>query len=398
LNLGHFVEFCKQKFNLLGLAVSCRDPRKQPRIPMATVFLFAVMGLCLRKRSFLQMDLWARTPAARRLFGSKRRQVLSDASLWRIVPGMDLEQTRAMVRSTFIRWVQMDGFRLTLPSGRQVRAGIVDGTILSGFEASALQIKTDFGDFPLDLEVSRGRGFELETSEILLLRAREHFGPGFIDLLMGDGLYLTEPMLRLCRALGCHLLVKTTEVETLNILKDAKDLFASAEMRDRIEMVQGVDEDRGVRYVVKSAGGFRHGRFPGTLKVAYVEERLLKSTPHARKPEPYWVVTSDERLTAMDLRQLGHDRWSIENQLFKMLNEQMNSKHIWTRGAKSRETFQILMLLMFLAFAMLKTFEASQTEEELWAAFHLRSITLSFVVQALQQSHAEAPPLVVGTG
>lgn len=398
MNLNLFTDFCKQKFHLLEMAVFCPETRRKPEIPLWQLFLLMVMGLALRKRSFHQIDLWARTAGAKRVLGSHRGMVASDATLWRVLPQMAVDRLRELVQQTFVRWKNLEGFRFTLPSGRQVRLGIVDGSQFGKFLASCLQIKTDFGDYFLDLELSAGRGHELATTERLIERATSRHGKGFLDLLLGDGLYLTANMFTLCRRLGTHLLVKTSE-ETLNIVKDARALFSAPAMRDRVEIHRGEDKKRGVRFTVQAAKGFRHEGYEGTLKVAWVVEELLKPTKGRRKPEPFWVVTTDERLSTLDLRELAHERWSVENRGFKMLNEQMNSKHVWTRGTQSQKTFEVLMLLMFLAFALIKTYESSLSEEALWSTFHIRSVTMDFLVTVLLSSleSAESPLVPVSS-
>jgi hypothetical protein len=102
----------------------------------------------------------------------------------------------------------------------------------------------------------------------------QRHGPSFADLVLGDGLYLTAPMLRLVRQeLGAHLLVKTTELETLNILKDAEAIFQSPECsRDgAVEHAQATDAERAMAYEVWAAPGFHHVGYDKPLKVARVE-------------------------------------------------------------------------------------------------------------------------------
>lgn len=63
------------------MAMGLPETRKKPQIPIGTLFLFVVMGPVLRKKSFHQMHLWARTAPAKRLLGSPRPRVASDATL-----------------------------------------------------------------------------------------------------------------------------------------------------------------------------------------------------------------------------------------------------------------------------------------------------------------------------
>lgn len=200
----------------------------------------------------------------------------------------------------------------------------------------------------------------------------------FVDLLRADGLYITQNFLTRCRRLGLHVLVKTSEESLLNVLEDARSIFDSPQMADALERVSGVDADRHVAYEVWAAGGLHHTGYAGPLKVARGVERSLKPRKGRAASETFWVICTDESLSAGDLRELAHRRWSVENNRFKMLNEQMNSKPNWTRGARSRQTFEVRMLSMFLSFGMLKAFEQLLDEAQLWERFKLRQVPLGF--------------------
>lgn len=377
------------------MAARCREVRKGlPQIPIATIFTFVVMALSLRQKSFHQMDWWARLESVRRFLGSRRRMVVSRTTLWRVLPAMDREALREFLQQHYGAWKQRtSGGQLTLPSGRKVRLGILDGSLF-GDAASFLLVKGDAGDFFLDVEVWPGPGKELPSSEILMDRAIDRHGKGFVDLVAGDGLYINAPFLTAMRAHGVHALVKIKHQEEtrLNLLSDAKALFDSDATRDALEIVEGTDADRGVSYRVEAAPGFEHTGYAGKLKVARVVERRIKKG--GRVPEPFWIVTTDEKLEAKDLRELAHLRWSVENQGFKMLNDQLHSKHIWTRGKNRRAIFETLTLLMFLAFALIKGYEASLEEESLWEAHRVRRLTLQALVTGLVDGLGHALPLL----
>jgi hypothetical protein len=263
------------------------------------------------------------------------------------------------------------------------------------FYASCLQVKADRGDFFIDLEVGEGKGKELPTTQRLLCRVARRHGMRFVDLLLADGLYITQKFLTRCRRLGLHVLVKTSEEGSLNVLEDARSIFDSRPMADAVERVSGVDADRQVAYEVWAAGGFRHMGYAGSLKVARGVERSLKPRQGRGASETFWVISTDESLSAGDLRELAHRRWSIENNGFKMLNEQMNSKHVWTRGARSRQTFEVLMLCMFLSFGMLKAFEAELDEDQLWESWKLHQVTLGFLVGTWTAEVGQVEPLTL---
>jgi DDE family transposase len=355
-----------------------------------------VGALALRKHSFHQIDLFARTKEAKQWLGSDRRMVASDATLWRVLPLMNRSELRAFVHKAY-RLLRKQGHgSLELPSRRSIRAAAVDGTCWGKQYASAVEI---LGDPPvvLDFEVAAGEGHELATSAKVLRRVFKEFGKGFVDIVLGDGLYITQEMMRLCREdLGTHLLVKTKELGTLLILQDAEAIFARSDDRaGGVERGEGVDLERGLRFRLWAARGFHHAQFDGELKVARVETEPLKGQG---KSETFWIVTTDPTLSGNDMRELAHRRWSIENHGFRALNDAMNSKHVWTRGKNSAQTFEALMLLMLLSFLLVTAFHAQLNEEDLWKRRRLRRLTLRQLAEEWMLSLHRAAGLFADTG
>jgi hypothetical protein len=362
----------------LGLkAQSLFEPRKRPEIPISRIFLLVVGALALRKQSFHQIDLFSRHRGAKKWLGTGRPMVASDATLWRVLPHMNRFELRGFVHQAYRLFRKKGQGRLELPSGRKIRAAAVDGTCWGKRYASAVEM---VGDAPvvLDFEPSPGEGHELATSEAVLRRVFYQFHDlegGLADILLGDGLYITQKMLRLCRReLGTHLLVKTTELDNLLILKDAEALFnASGQSAQGIECHRGIDAERGLSFEIWAAAGFEHTGFEDPLKVARVRIQPLKGQGEA---ETFWIITTDTTLSGLDMRELAHRRWEIENHGFRALNDAMNSKHVWTRGKNSEEIFEVLMLMMILSFMLVVAYHAQVDPDALWEKFRLRRLTL----------------------
>jgi hypothetical protein len=398
INLTDFTRFCTDKFELKRKAQSLFDPRKRPEISMARIFLLVVGGLALRKQSFHQIDLFARSKGAKKWLGSGRPMVASDATLWRVLPQMNRSELRSFIQQAY-RMLRKKGHgKLQLPSGRRIRAAAVDGTCWGGRHASALEMLGDAG-IVVDFEPSPGPGHELATSERLLRRVFQEFGDlpgGLADIVLGDGAYITQGMLRLCRdELKTHLLVKTKEVDSLLILKDAEALFNQAEGDRGIQRDRGIDAERGLSYEVWAAPGFEHEGYDGPLKVARVRTQLLKGKGET---ETFWVITTDETLSANDMRELAHRRWSIENHGFRALNEAMNSKHIWTRGKNSEATFEALMLMMILSFMLVIAYHAQVDPNMLWRKYRLHRLTLRQLAEEWLSTLAQTEAFLAEAG
>lgn len=400
-----FLRFCTEKFKLLLMASRISDRRKRPEIPMATIILLMVMSLALGGRSFLQIDFLARRREMRRLLGSKRDMAASDTTLERVLPTINVEQVREELQLAYIQRKQR-GATITLCTGRRLRVGVVDGYETGSGMASGLQILAGRSPFLVDAEPYEKDGKELPTSTALIQRAATRHRKGFVDLVLGDPLYVSGPFWTACRKCGVHVLVKgeTAKKEDLLLLREARDLCAAGGDSALVERAQGVDAARGVTYEVSAVRGLKHDTYAGRVKVALVTETHLKPRKgkHAKRPNVsvFWVITTDEDLTAEEMRELGHLRWTIENVGFRSLNEHLGSKRTWTRGTWKKETFPVLLLLMFLAFNVVTEFEASVDAEDIreefgqGPQFAVHAVTLRLVVACIFAHLDTAEPLV----
>lgn len=325
--------------------------------------------------------------------------VASDATLGRVLPQMNLWELRDLVHQAYRLHRKKGGDRVGLPSGRKIRAAAVDGTCWSKRYASAVEM---LGEAPvvLDFEPSEGKGHELAASEAVLRRVFYQYHDlegGLVDIVLGDGLYITQKMLQLCRhELGTHLLVKTKELDSLLLLQDAEGIFlAPGEFQRGIEHRTGNDLERNLRYEVGAARGFHHAEFEGELKVARVVTEPLKGKGER---ETFWIVTTDLTLTAEDMRELAHLRWTIENHGFRALNDAMNSKHVWTRGKNSEEIFEALMLMMLLSFLLVVAFHGQVDPKALWEKLRLRRTTLRQLAEEWLMTLYDAVAIGTDTG
>ena len=343
------------------------------------LYLFLIGCAALRKKSLHQIDLFARQKEARAWLGSDRYMVASDATYYRVLAGMDREPIRENLQQAAVVLRQQGHGKITLPGGRKIRAVAVDGSMFSGQYASAVEVLGAHAAM-IDLEPCEGKGKELRASERVLRRTYGRHGKGLADIVLGDGLYMTQNMMRLCRdELDTHLLVKVKETDPLNLKDDAQAMFdGGKEFAGDIEHVRGTDAERGMAYEVWAARGFHHGEFKGELKVARVRVELLKGTRKG-SIETFWIVTTDVTLTAEQMRELAHLRWSIENHGFRALNDQVNSKHKWARGQDAQERVETLMLILFTAFLLVLAYHAHVDKEALWEEYQLRQVTLGYL-------------------
>ena len=263
--------------------------------------------------------------------------VASDSTLNRALSGNletdELKQINMVVHS------KMDDNHF-IESYLKKKCAIVDGTYQGKKyikEALFIPGKTDY---ILNFNTIPKRGKELVSAERLLLDTQEIVGKEYFDLVLGDGLYYSKNMFRLCREeLNCHLLVKTSE--RLNIVKDVEAIIDG--FPDQVKTVSGFDDERSCKYTIRSVSNIEADTIDYPLQVAIVEEIYTKKN----KKEVFYVITSDLNLTPEELRYAAHLRWRIENNGFKELNNLYKTK----RNYSNNETcFTNLLWIIILAY------------------------------------------------
>ncbi len=303
----------------------------------------------LGQKSLLRVDQIARTDGFKRWHKSERKMVASDSTIERSLKGFDLFPVRGMLKEIYRKLRDEKTLETKLQSGRKLIVGITDGSGFGKFMGCVLAIAGKI-NIAVDVELYR-RGKELEASRNVLSRSGKQLGRGFVNIVVGDGLYITKENIKQCKEeLGCDVLIKTGE-ERLAIIGDARGLFfgRKAHRHDNIERMEGIDYERSVKYKITACGDFQWQDIPYNLKVAYVEEEKLKPKPGEKKTESFWVVTTDESLTGEEMRELAHLRWQIENNVFRRLNGLVRSKRCYTHNRHVRES---LLLIWFVGFAL----------------------------------------------
>lgn len=350
MDIGDFRKFSEENFSLSSSISQITEHRKRPQIPLATVLNCVLQMVALGQRSLLEVDQHARSPAAKAWHGVKKRpMVVSDSTLERILGQVDLAEARTVLYKSVEAVDSQGALSVRLGSGRLMRGGVVDGSYFGGFPGCLFAV-AGMVAAPVDIQMYT-KGKELRASQQLLSRIAGTFGKSFVDMVIGDGLYISKDHIIQCKQeLGCEALIKTTE-KGLSLIQDAEGLFGMAgDLTEGIERIEGLDSERGVRYKVMAASGFQWDDLPYKFKVARVEEEKLKPKPGQQKHELFWVITTDQSLSALEMRELAHLRWRIENNVFKRLNELVGSKRGWIRNGQLKAVLLVLWLVGLLLF------------------------------------------------
>lgn len=372
MKLWGIQHFAEANYQMTYWASKQKDrARKKPRILASTIFGAIVYQAVLGKGSLLQEDQWLRTPEAKVLHKSQRRMVASDTTILKALGKWDLGPTREALYARHLMLRDQGQSSVVLSTGRKIKLAIVDGTQQGVLGSSALAMAGEVYHL-VDAEPSPGRGHELKTSRRLLRRAYGCLGEGFATHVVYDGLAANRIDLAFVhRRLKAHLVVKTQE-EGLEIIQSSKTAWEKLDEKTLrkagVEIVSGLDKDRGVRWEVYAQGDIHWEGLKEPLKLAWVKEKHLKGK-YKGQTLTFWVITTDESLTAEELREIAHDRWAIETNGFKELNEQVGSKKRYIKNLKVKEA---LVLIWGLGMSLLKAYQCFLDTQDEWIRWGVR--------------------------
>jgi hypothetical protein len=354
--------------------IKIEDARKRPLISPVIVLKSLLLIPILRLKSLNQLDNYLRLPEAKRFIGSKRERVVSDSTMERSLKGFSLYSTRKVLKAV-AGFSKAKGYQnVTLSSGRRLSAGIIDGTEI-GKKLCSVFYKIGKVNLAVDAERIEKRGKELAASWKLIERNLPD-----VDIVLFDGLYYVKDRINWVRRQGKHILIKTPE-KGLTIVQDAEELFQHwEEFKDEVEYYEGTqirDDGRKFSYKAWAVGELRTDGVDCPLKVAKVEQVNLIS----KEEETYYLITTWEELTGLEMKEAGQLRWRVENNAFKKGNEQFALKHAFIDDEHGWEAMTLILFVGFNLFEILKT---QFIEEGIVQA--TRRVTYKWISQLIQRA------------
>jgi hypothetical protein len=202
----------------------------------------------------------------------------------------------------------------------------------------------------LDVEPIRPGEDEVAAALRLLDRVLAMY-PRAFDVIVGDGLYADSRVFHYALAHG---------KDVIAVLKD--------ERRELLQDAQGLFAHMPPRQVGNQYGQCRHWDAEGftswssvqtPLRVVRSEEtrrvrRQLDRQVEEHHSDWMWVTTlSQTRASTAAVVQLGHGRWTIENQGFNELTNQWHADHVYKHAPQAMLVLWLLVmacLTVFLAF------------------------------------------------
>ncbi len=318
------------------------DIRKRPQIRLQAILMSLYTMPLFGKRSLLSNDRQARTSGYKKLFGCQRKMVASDSTFARVLKWLSAQQMKKFLLGFLQRFEQRDLLRKRLsPKGRLRRLGILDGSYMGGHWLVTLCLAGKI-DYPVMVERCYNQGQEQLVARTMMRAAGKLLGKLRPELWLLDALYFTVNTITIARALHSHVLFKFKDADYRAVTADAANLFQHC--GGDVEL-SGWDSERGCRWTVRqtldSFGG-------SPVQVVQLTETYPKR--RRNRTVTSWIVSTDLQLPVAEVREAAHQRWQIENGIFKRISHLAGTKTFYF---KDHRQFFNLLRLFFAAMAVL---------------------------------------------
>lgn len=245
-------------------------------------------------------------------------------------------------------------------------------------------------DFPvlLDAEPQRPGEDEVTTALRLLDRLLDHF-PRAFDVVLGDALY-TDP--RLYNFLLDHGKDALTVLknENRNLLSDARALFET-------HSPQRSTDGSTTREVWDLQGFTTWPQVRRPVRVVRSQETILSRRQldgqlHDQEADWVWVTTlSVNRASTPAVVNLGHSRWSIENQGFNETTNRWAADHVYKHHPTAILIFCLMTMLAFDLFYAFFYRNLQRAYRSRHSAQHVARCLASELYQSLAENRAPPP-------
>ena len=318
------------------------DIRCKPQIRLQAILtsLFAMPFFALG--SLLSNDREARTERYKKLFGCRRRMVASDSTFARVLRWLRPTEVKKLLESFLPLLEKRDLLRKCLSvGGRPWRLGILDGSYMGGHWLVTLCLAGKI-DYPVMVERCHNQGQEQPVARKMMRAAAKVLGKLRPELWLLDALYFTVNTIAIARRQGSHVLFKFKDADYRTVTADAANLFQHF---GGDEEQTGWDAQRGCRWKLRKT----LDSFAG-YPVQVVQ--LTETYPKRKRNRTVisWIVTTDVELPLEEVREAAHQRWQIENGVFKRISHLAGTKTFYF---KDHRQFFNLLRLFFAAMAVL---------------------------------------------
>ncbi|MCP4245473.1 MAG: transposase [bacterium] len=339
-----------------------RDARRRPQIATRVIVRAVAVMFLGRLGSLNALEQTKPSRFWSRWLG---RAMPSADSIGRVCSLMDVAPVRALFHQVYSRLKRMKALE---PPGHGLMLAVVDGhettasrrrccpgccqRVLHTTRGDVVEyyhryavlrlVGRDLG-LMLDAEPVRPGEDELAASRRLVERALEMY-PRAFDVVAGDALYANTEWFSFIVGQGKHALAVLKDNRP-NLLADAQTLFgalpATADVTEGKLRRRCWDSDRFTSWPDLA---------PRVRVVRSLENRIVRRQLDKQEEELtsdwMWVTTLPRSVASTEaVADMGHDRWSIENQGFNELVNRWHADHVYKH--------QPTAMLVFFLFAML---------------------------------------------
>jgi hypothetical protein len=416
--LGQFVHFATQRFDLPLLAGGWTDARPQPEIPGRAVGLSLVLGEVVGIPSFLQLEQETRLPQWQRWAGYPGP--ISHDTFGYVAERLDPEPLRRAVRWINGKLKRGKAFEASKLKGllavnvdaneqfcsdhrccadclsREITCKNADGQEVRKTQYYHKQVYAQLGgpelSVILDFEPMRPGEEECAAALRLLRRMRQKYGPRFFDVVVVDSWYANGPFLKtVAQELGWPV-VAVLKQERYEVYQEAQALSRGQKPAQVVERDGRQVEIWDVRSLRFSDSYTRPVR---VVRAREGWQQRVQQGPEWATEEKeqnwLWVVAGDlDSLEGAVIRDLGHGRWKIENHAFGQLTQHWHLTHCAHHHPVALAALlwiKILVFTLFHAFAILHG-----------KLFRLGRATLQEVRQQIYRSLLCGPPAPLFSG
>jgi hypothetical protein len=370
--LRRILTYAQKLLDLRDWTQNLRDTARQhPRIPTATVGRGLLAMLLCRLGSFNALEQTAPSGFWKKWLGGSG-QLPSADTFARVAGGMDLEPVRQLQHDLYARLKRM---KALAPPAHGLMLAVLDGHETHATRRRCCDdcltrtIHTKRGDvieyyhrlvslvlvgqdscFQLDAEPMRGGEDEVAAARRLLERAVRSY-PRAFDVVGGDSLYARGDWFNFVKALGKEPIAVLKD-EQRDLLQDARSLWP--QIRPTISCT-----DRVRRQCWDLAGFTTWPQCQHPVRVVRsLEKRSVRRQLDARvqieESEWVWVTTLKRPMASTAaVVQMGHGRWTIENQGFNELANHWHADHVYRHDG---QTMAVLWLLTLVAMNLFSAF------------------------------------------
>jgi len=318
------------------------DIRKRPQIRLQAILMSLSAMPLLGIRTLLSNDREARTERYKGLFGCRRKMVVSDSTCARVLKWLRPEEGERFLLGLLPRFERHDLLRKRLSAkGKPRRLGILDGSYMGGHWLVTLCLPGKV-DYPVMVERCRTQGQEQTVARQMMHAAPKVLGKQRPELWLLDALYFNVNTIAIARGQKDHVLFKFKDADYRTVTADAANLFQHFGGDEECE---GWDNERGCRWKLrKTLDSF--GGYPVQVveMTEFFPKRMRDQTVTC------WIVTTDLELPLEEVREAAHQRWQIENGIFKRISHLAGTKTFYFKDYRQ---FFNLLRLFFASMAVL---------------------------------------------